>query len=141
MASGVSVANECLEAYQEIKIGKQHRYLIYKLSDDLKEVIVAKKAEKTETYDDFVECVKGYGENCLYAVFDFEYTLNDMQRKKLVFVLWAPENAKVRQKMVYTSSKNALRQKLVGIGVDLQANDYSGLEIDEVLSKCCERSQ
>lgn len=135
------MANECVTAYTDIKLGHKYRYIIYKLSADLKEVVVEKKAEKTESYDDFVECVKSYGNNCLYAVFDFEYTINEMQRNKLIFVLWAPDTAAVRQKMVYTSSKNAIRSKLVGIGIDLQANDYSCLEMDEVYTKCCERGQ
>ena len=56
-ASGVSVADECLAAYNEIKLGHKHKYIIYKLSPDLREVIVAKKAELSEFDFSFCMCV------------------------------------------------------------------------------------
>lgn len=141
MSSGVGVADECIEAFHEIKLGHKHKYIIFRLSSDLKQVIVHKKADLSETYDDFLSCIKCHEKKCLYAVYDFNYTHNDMQRQKLVFFLWAPDTAEIKQKMVYTSTKGTFRQKLVGIGVDVQVNDYSDLEVDEIVTKCCERSQ
>lgn len=141
MASGVSVSNECIKAFDDIKLGHKHKYVIFRLSEDLTEVVVVKKADLSETYDDFLNLVKCHEKKCLYAVYDFDYMHNDMPRQKLVFFSWAPDDAEVKQKMLYTSSKNAFRQKLKGISVDMQVNDYSDLEIDEVVTKCCERSQ
>lgn len=37
----------------------------------------------------------------------------------------APDNSKVKQKMMYASSKDALRAKLQGIAFDIQCTDES----------------
>lgn len=130
-----------MDAFQDIKLGHKHKYIIFRLSADLTQVIVEKKADLSETYDDFLSFMKCQEKKCLYAVYDFGYMHNEMQRQKLVFVAWAPENADVKQKMLYSSSKQAFRGKLKGIGLDLQGNDFSDLEVGEVITKCCERSQ
>ena len=38
-------------------------------------------------------------------------------RTKLVFVVWAPMTASIKQKMVSASSKDALKKKLDGVQV------------------------
>jgi hypothetical protein len=37
----------------------------------------------------------------------------------------APDTSKIKQKMLYASSKDALRKKLVGIGSEIQGTDFS----------------
>lgn len=141
MASGVSVANECIDAFHEIKLGHKYKYIVYRLSSDLKEVVVCKKAELTETYEDFLTYIRNLEDTCFYAVYDFDYVINDMPRQKLVFFLCAPDNATPKEKMLYTSSKSAFRKKLIGICVDVQANDFSDFDFNDIVTKCCEKSQ
>ena len=43
--------------------------------------------------------------------------VSDGTRTKLVFVVWAPQTASIKQKMVSASSKDALKKKLDGIQV------------------------
>ena len=48
----------------------------------------------------------------------------------------SPEGATIKQKMLYTSSKDALRKKLVGIGKERQCCDEDDLNwtnVEEVL--------
>ena len=45
----------------------------------------------------------------------------------------SPDNAKIKQKMVYTSSKDALKKKLVGLGKEIQANDHGDLAWEHVM--------
>lgn len=45
----------------------------------------------------------------------------------------SPENAAVKQKMIYTSSKDTLKRALVGIGKDVQACDYGDLAWSNIL--------
>ncbi len=49
--------------------------------------------------------------------------------------LWcrAPDSAKVRPKMVYAGSKEAIKRALVGVGIHLNATDRSELEWDHIL--------
>ncbi len=45
----------------------------------------------------------------------------------------SPESAKIKQKMVYTSSKDALKRKLLGIAKEVQACDHCELSWTNVL--------
>jgi len=127
---------ECATAYNDIKLGHKYRYLVYALTDDLKEIRVLKTAPPTSTYDDFIEEMKEAEEKrqCRYGIYDAVYKLKDGQnRTKLVFVLWSPEDATTKQKMVYTSSKDALKRALVGIGKEVQATDQAELSWEAVM--------
>lgn len=42
----------------------------------------------------------------------------------------SPDDAKIKQKMVFASSRDALRRSLVGIATEIQGTDYSEVEHD-----------
>ena len=44
----------------------------------------------------------------------------------------APDSAPIKQKMLYASSKQALKNKLVGLATELQASDRDELRFEEV---------
>lgn len=134
--------------FQDLKLRKKHRYVIYRLSDDNRAIVVEKVVEKDAKYDDFVAGLPE--DDCRYAVYDFEYQKSPEEgsRSKICFVVWyccacapcdltcrAPDTAKVKQKMLYASSKDALRKKLVGIGTEVQATDASEVAFEAVLEK------
>jgi len=128
------VNDECVKKYQELKLGHQHRYVLFKLTDDLKEVHF-EKVGKSDNYDDFERELKN--DECRYAVYDFAYTADDGgPRNKILFILWCPDAAKVKSKMIYTSSKDSLRKALVGIGTEVQATDRAEISREAVLEKC-----
>ena len=57
----------------------------------------------------------------------------------LIFMLCyrAPENAKIKQKMVYSASKDVLKSTLgTGISTFVQANDHGDITWDHVLEEC-----
>jgi cofilin len=87
-----------------------------------------------EAYEKFVAALPK--DDCRYAVYDFEYEHEDGgKRSKILFVLWSPDTAKIKSKMLYTSSKDALRKKLVGIGTEIQATDAGEIDRQTVLEK------
>ncbi|KAF9918098.1 cofilin [Lobosporangium transversale] len=130
-SSGVRPNAECLSAFQELKIGKKYKYIIYKLTGD--EITVADKAE-TATYDQFLEQLPQ--NDCLWAVYDFDYkTSEGGDRSKIIFFSWSPDNASVKPKMLYASSKDALRRSLNGIATEIQGTDYSEVAYETVLEK------
>lgn len=47
----------------------------------------------------------------------------------------SPDNAKIKQKMVFASSRDALRRALVGIAAEVQGTDYS--EVAHEAGKSC----
>ncbi|KAG0325800.1 cofilin, partial [Podila humilis] len=132
-SSGVGVNDDCLSIYQELKIGKKHRYVIYKLSDDLKAIEVAKTSGSSSTYEDFIAELPE--DDCRYAVYDFAFEAKGGagQRNKIVFITWSPSNSKIKAKMVYASSKDSLRRALQGIAVEVQGTDYDEVSFDTVL--------
>jgi len=48
-------------------------------------------------------------------------------------VFWNPDSAPVKQKMIYSSSKDAFKKKINHSGKDLQANDLDDLKEDDFL--------
>ncbi len=52
-----------------------------------------------------------------------------------IFLLKFNFSSSLQAKMLYASSKEALRRALTGVGVDLQANDVDDIEYDEIVQK------
>ena len=86
----VSVAPECVAAFNELKLGKGTiKYIIYKLSDDYKEIVVEEKSadgdwEKFQSK--LMNAKASYkgreGKGPRYAVYDFAYELEGGEGKR-----------------------------------------------------------
>lgn len=134
LLTSVAVADESLTAFNELKLGKKSKFIIYTLNDKKTEIVV-KETSSDPDYNKFLESLPE--DDCRYAVYDFEYELSggEGKRSKLVFYTWSPDTAPVRSKMVYASSKDALRRALNGISADIQGTDFSEVAFDTVLEK------
>lgn len=101
----------------------------------MRTIVVEKAVEKCHKYDEFVAALPE--DDCRYAIFDFNYEKSpgEGQRSKICFFSWSPDTSKVKQKMLYASSKDALRKKLVGVGVEVQATDMGEISYEAVLEK------
>uniref|UniRef100_A0A1B6EMI2 ADF-H domain-containing protein n=1 Tax=Cuerna arida TaxID=1464854 RepID=A0A1B6EMI2_9HEMI len=131
MASGVTVSDVCKTKYEEIKKDKKHRFLVFYIRDE-KQIDVEKVGDRDTAYEDFLELLQeGGGDECRYGLFDFEYmhqcqgTTESSKKQKLVLLLWCPDTAKVKKKMLYSSSFDALKKALVGVQKYIQATDAS----------------
>ncbi|KAI3632571.1 hypothetical protein MIR68_009677 [Amoeboaphelidium protococcarum] len=134
MSTGVQVNDECLHVYQELKLKKKYKYVVFKLSDDNKAIEVEKTVQECSDYDEFVASLPR--DDCRYAVYDFEWdTQGEGVRNKICFYVWAPEQSRVKSKMLYAASKDALRRKLVGIGSEIQGTDLSEVAYDTVFER------
>jgi cofilin len=112
------------------------RYIIYRIEGD-KEIVQENCGDREETYEQFATALQASGEP-RYGVVDVEFETTDGRpNSKIVFVAYVPDTAKVKQKMVYSGSKDALKRVLLGIMVDINATDASELELETcVLPKC-----
>ncbi|KAL2083284.1 hypothetical protein ACEWY4_021057 [Coilia grayii] len=138
MASGVIVDDGVVTAYNEIKVhhagevvGDRYKLVMFRLSDDDKSIIVDE--ENSVRMKD----IEGEGEvfkrliekfplnDCRYALYDCCYRNKDTEKADLVFIMWAPDEASLKKKMLYASSKGALRKKLQGLKIEWQVNDLS----------------
>eukprot|EP01097_Dermamoeba_algensis_P001491 TRINITY_DN1558_c0_g1_i1.p1 TRINITY_DN1558_c0_g1~~TRINITY_DN1558_c0_g1_i1.p1 ORF type:complete len:126 (+),score=30.51 TRINITY_DN1558_c0_g1_i1:273-650(+) len=113
-----------------------YRYIIAKIGDNSKEVELLKAvplSDKT-TYKDFLAELPA--DDCRYLVYNYEYDFDGGHRSKIVFFQWAPENAKIKSKMLYASTKDSIKKALVGIQVEIQGTDKSEVEEAVLLEKC-----
>ncbi|KAK6521247.1 cofilin [Arthrobotrys conoides] len=132
--SGVGLASDCVTTFEELKLRKSSRFIIYKLNDHRTEIIVEKSSPETD-YEKFLEELPE--NDCRWAVYDFGYKLSEGEgdRNKIVFISWAPDNAPIRSKMTYASSKDALRRAFNGIGAEIQGTDYAEVSYEALLDK------
>ncbi|CCF60625.1 hypothetical protein KAFR_0L00180 [Kazachstania africana CBS 2517] len=132
--SGVAVADESLAAFNDLKLGKKYKFVLFGLNENKTEIVV-KETSTDASYDAFLE--KLPENDCLYAVYDFEYEIsgNEGKRSKIIFFTWSPDTAPVRSKMVYASSKDALRRALNGVSTDVQGTDFSEVAYEAVLER------
>ncbi|KAK9372740.1 uncharacterized protein V1513DRAFT_384116 [Lipomyces chichibuensis] len=130
----VAVNNDCQTAFQELKLGKTVKFIIFALNDSKTEIVVADKSSDS-SYDEFI--AKLPENDCRYAVYDFQYELpgNEGKRSKICFFTWSPDGAPVRSKMMYASSKDAIRRSLNGIAAEIQGTDFSEVAYESVLDK------
>ena len=130
----VTVADESLTAFNDLKLGRKYKFVIFTLNDEKTQIVVEQTSTEQE-YDAFLE--KLPENECRYAVYDFEYDIGggEGKRSKIVFFTWSPDTAPVRAKMVYASSKDSLRRALNGVAADVQGTDFSEVAYDAVHEK------
>ncbi|KAI9814023.1 MAG: cofilin [Pycnora praestabilis] len=132
-----------ISTFNELKLGKSIKYIIYKLSDDYKEVVLEETSSDPD-YEVFYQKLRDAkskdkrgkeGPGPRYAVYDFEYELEggEGKRSKIAFIAWSPDDALTFPKMTYASSKEALKRSLNGIALDIQRNDASDIEYESML--------
>jgi len=133
MSSGVTVNEECLTQFTALKINRKYKYIIFGLNKDNTEIVV-EKTSNSQNYEDFIKDLPEF--ECRWAVYDLEFEKEDGgKRNKLVFYSWAPDDAKIKAKMVFASSKDALRRSLVGIATEIQGTEFSEVAYEPVLEK------
>ncbi|KAL0918122.1 hypothetical protein M5K25_010113 [Dendrobium thyrsiflorum] len=130
-ASGMAVNDDCKLKFLELKAKRTYRFIIYKIDEKLKQVVVDKVGEPTLNYDDFTANLSG--SECRYAVYDFDFfTEENVPKSKIFFIAWSPDTSKVRNKMLYASTKESFKRELDGIQVELQATDPSEIHLDVI---------
>ncbi|CAH8440191.1 unnamed protein product [Schistosoma margrebowiei] len=124
MNSGAKCHSSCLVAYNELKMMKKHRYILFHIDEG--EVRILKEAERAATYQDFrddmIDAMKS--EQGRYVVYDYEYPNKSAE---LFFIMWTPRNLSPWKNMVYASSKCAVKSQFQGIKYFLEAHDLEDI--------------
>nr|KAJ0228641.1 hypothetical protein LSAT_V11C100035170 [Lactuca sativa] len=66
-----SIRDDCNLKFMDLKAKRTFRFIIYKIEEKQKQVMVEKLGEPAETYDDFAACLPA--DECRYVVFDFDF--------------------------------------------------------------------
>ncbi|CAH8641340.1 unnamed protein product [Heterobilharzia americana] len=118
MSSGIKPTVECENLYKSLKMGNTYRYILYVISDQ-QEIVVEKTAKRDATFQEFREDIlRLEGKGC-YAVIDQE--CEGTKGSNLIFLSCLP----VRRRMLYSSSKEALKKRLEGLKADVHVSDVA----------------
>nr|XP_032654701.1 destrin-like [Chelonoidis abingdonii] len=105
---------------EEIK--KRKKAVIFCLSEDKKCIVVEEGKEilvgdiGVTVSDPFKQFVQMLPEkDCRYALYDASFETKESKKEELMFVLWAPDQAPLKSKMIYASSKDAIKKKFQGM--------------------------
>ena len=108
---------------------------------DRKEIVVEKQGKKEaedeefteQTWKTFVEALPE--DEPRYALVDIDYlSVDGRKQSKLTFIFWSPDDkSKVKDRMIYASSKDALKTVCKGIMKEIQANDHGDLEYATIM--------
>ena len=99
----VSVAPECVQAFNDLKLKRAYKFVIFKISDDWKEIVVEETSKEAD-YEVFrnkllkAKSKNKKGEEGIggrYAVYDVEYEAagGAGQRNKIAFLSFVPDDA------------------------------------------------
>nr|XP_048698448.1 destrin isoform X1 [Caretta caretta] len=137
-ASGVQVADEVCRIFYDMKvrkcstpgeIKKRKKAVLFCLSEDQKCIVVEEGKEilvgdigvtVTDPFKQFVQMLPE--KDCRYALYDASFETKESKKEELMFILWAPDQAPLKSKMIYASSKDAIKKKFQGIKHECQAN-------------------
>eukprot|EP00527_Entomoneis_sp_CCMP2396_P009124 CAMPEP_0198137120 /NCGR_PEP_ID=MMETSP1443-20131203/659_1 /TAXON_ID=186043 /ORGANISM="Entomoneis sp., Strain CCMP2396" /LENGTH=141 /DNA_ID=CAMNT_0043798453 /DNA_START=136 /DNA_END=561 /DNA_ORIENTATION=- len=130
MATGVDVDDEIATTFNDFKLNagpEKLRYIMYKVQGE--KIVISGKGPRNHTYEDFCELLEDGV--CRYALIDLEFKTTDGRpTSKLVLISWVPEDARVKDKMIYSGSKETLKTALVGVGIHINCTDRAELDFE-----------
>ena len=130
--SGVQVSDEVRSSFNKLKLTQELRYVMYVIKDSTM-IVLEKQGERSMTYDDFVKELPE--RDCRYGVIDIEYVTDDgHSMSKIVLISWIPDNATVRNRMLYSSAMQNLRRYLSGV-TDILVSDQSDLDEASIVAR------
>eukprot|EP00193_Tetraselmis_chui_P003719 CAMPEP_0177756282 /NCGR_PEP_ID=MMETSP0491_2-20121128/3020_1 /TAXON_ID=63592 /ORGANISM="Tetraselmis chuii, Strain PLY429" /LENGTH=277 /DNA_ID=CAMNT_0019271843 /DNA_START=37 /DNA_END=869 /DNA_ORIENTATION=+ len=127
--SGYSVDSGSVDAFMAMKAKSSFPWVLYRIQSS--QVVV--DTIGNGDYDDFLAALPP--NNPRYAVYDFFLTSSEGRKlNKLVFVLWSPNGASVKDKMMYSSTKDFFKELLdeTASAADMHADDMSDIEEPEM---------
>ncbi|GAB2225226.1 hypothetical protein Droror1_Dr00006017 [Drosera rotundifolia] len=129
--TGMWVADECKNSFMEMKWKKVHRYIVFKIDEKSRLVTVDKVGDAAQGYDDLAASLPY--DDCRYAVYDFDFvTVDNCRMSKIFFIAWAPATSRIREKILYATSKDGLRRALDGIHYEVQATEMAEMGFDVI---------
>ncbi len=113
--------NAAKQALQQFR--SPYQLLIFKISN---ETIVLDKQEASYNADAISQYLESVNDP-RYILFNFEHTFDDQQTETVFFIYYCSVKAKVKERMVYSSTKQSVVQMLS----DMKAGVSKSMEISE----------
>mmetsp|Transcript_10284 Transcript_10284/g.15039 ORF Transcript_10284/g.15039 Transcript_10284/m.15039 type:complete len:144 (+) Transcript_10284:59-490(+) len=140
--AGINVTDEVMEEFVQFQQKGAYRFLTLKVNDDKTAIVIADKGEKEDTYEKFLEKLPEKEPRFAFYMYEFTVTEGDFERStsKLVFIYWCPEKSSIKNRMVYSSSKKAVENKLQGLQIKLEASAMDEVVEEAVNKECLKRA-
>nr|KYP74106.1 Actin-depolymerizing factor 2 [Cajanus cajan] len=122
----MAVHDDCKLKFLELKAKRTHRFIVFKIEEKQKQVVVEKLGDPANGYDDFT---------ALMSV-DMLFMILILSLKRIARrAEFSSLHARVRSKMIYASSKDRFKRELDGIQIELQATDPTEMGLDVFKSR------
>mmetsp|Transcript_38440 Transcript_38440/g.53528 ORF Transcript_38440/g.53528 Transcript_38440/m.53528 type:complete len:151 (-) Transcript_38440:48-500(-) len=147
MASVVQFSDECISIARSVKSGKS-KGCIFLIDDGKCQTDYHDLSKSEDVVDGRTEWAEFTThlprDKCAYGLTHIKYISpsDHVKRSKLVFVMWAPDRAKIKEKMVVSFSANGIVGKIGegGISCRLQGGSVASVDYDEVLEHALAQS-
>ncbi|XP_076435139.1 uncharacterized protein LOC143274987 [Babylonia areolata] len=117
MSSGVKLGEKCFEIFNKVKMnskGHKRRFVVYKITDDLTEIIEDECIKCEDNHPQFWELIQRLPDkDARYIVYDYPFKAKSgADTSKLIQLMWCPEHTPVKHKMVYAASKEVVKKMI-----------------------------
>uniref|UniRef100_A0A3Q1FZB1 Destrin-like n=2 Tax=Acanthochromis polyacanthus TaxID=80966 RepID=A0A3Q1FZB1_9TELE len=136
MASGVAVCDEVKNLYDTMKVVHNEdkpedrvRLAIFKIVKNNEVIEISKKYTQKDLGDSTpfsIFCQEMDECPCFYALYDCHFeTESHVEKDELIFITWTSDAGAIKNKMLYSSSKEQLKKCFQGVKHTMQLNDRS----------------
>jgi cofilin len=131
---GLTLYDDVVSEFKELKMKNASQYLIYRVSDQLDGILLERKGEKGESYQDMI---KNLPSNLpRFVVYDYNLkTADGCEVRKLIYIYYIPDVATIKNKLISNSANKTLQCNLQGIDLTVRAKNLSDLDEQEIVKK------
>ncbi|MBA0630362.1 hypothetical protein Godav_002475 [Gossypium davidsonii] len=83
------VHDDCKLKFLELKAKRTYHFIVFKIEEKQKQVVVEKLGEATDSYEAFTSSLPA--DECRYAVlvYDFDFVTDEnCQKSRIIFIAW-----------------------------------------------------
>ncbi|KAJ1455042.1 hypothetical protein M885DRAFT_520976 [Pelagophyceae sp. CCMP2097] len=134
MSTGITVSDAVIAKFDAFKLKKVGDVKYITMVINKTEVVLESEYPKSMSMEDFMNTLENAPK---FVLIDHEYKTNDgRDADKICLVSWIPDTAKVKDKMVASGTKEAVKSALTGIAININATDKSECSA-EILNAAC----
>ncbi|XP_068597170.1 uncharacterized protein [Brachionichthys hirsutus] len=115
MASGIVVDNNVKQLYKDMKLKKSVKLAAFQIFNSKKIDVKTKLTEQEicekgkDAFEEMQEQMKD--DECAYFLYDCHFQDAESRAKsQLVLVIWSPDGADIRDKMIYSSCRDRIKE-------------------------------
>eukprot|EP01126_Amoeba_proteus_P037498 TRINITY_DN386_c0_g1_i1.p1 TRINITY_DN386_c0_g1~~TRINITY_DN386_c0_g1_i1.p1 ORF type:complete len:147 (-),score=32.58 TRINITY_DN386_c0_g1_i1:59-499(-) len=137
----VQVDNDGMNAFKEFKqsklrdgSGAQVTWVMYGFDNPREPKKVVLSASGTGDFNEFLAALPE--RDSRYALFNLRYqTKAGGDREKITLLVWAPDEAPVKARMLIASNKETVKTQLEGVAIEFQSSKKGDISLNEWVEK------